>query len=70
MPLSFAKIETVICYLVFQVLGKCSLVSGCQELVLVGEGVHIKGSAREFLCGDGTILNLACGGSYINLYMY
>lgn len=58
MPLSFAKIVTVTCYLVFQVLGKCSLVSSCQELGLVGEGVNIKGSAREFLCGDGTILYL------------
>lgn len=29
----------------------------------------INGSVKEFLCGDGTDLYLACGGGFTNLFM-
>ena len=34
-----------------------------------GEGVTIRGSTGEFLCGNGTVLNPVCVTGYTNLYI-
>ena len=35
--------------------------------VRVGGRLYFKGRTKEFLCDDGTVLYVDCGGGYLNL---
>ena len=39
---------------------------GCQEL-RVGGRLYFRSRIKEFLCDDGMVLYVDCGGSYVNL---